>query len=174
MGLVHAMQSNGPLHQVASWSGGHLDCRCSYYTSAVEIEVESVSQHGQDHFWHTFQFQRSPECAKSNRASQCLIQVVQTTKVCGWRHKPVTCASWPIYWFFDHSLHRLINVSYRPACFTLSSWTSFAGALSTQPHIFLPRTVLLWCPVFYQSHLLVRCQTEGAQSSWKFLHHSNW
>ena len=34
---------------IASWSGGHLDCRCSYYTSIVEIEVENVSQHGQGH-----------------------------------------------------------------------------------------------------------------------------
>ena len=39
--------------------------------------------------------------------------------------------------------YRLINVLHRPACFTLSSWTYFAGALPTQPHIFLPRTVLL-------------------------------
>ena len=34
---------------IASWPGGHLDCRCSYYTSIVEIEVENVSQHGQGH-----------------------------------------------------------------------------------------------------------------------------
>ena len=34
---------------IALWSGGHLDCRCSYYTSIVEIEVENVSQHGQGH-----------------------------------------------------------------------------------------------------------------------------
>jgi hypothetical protein len=45
----HMANFPGRSCHIASWPGGHLDCRCSYYTSIVEIEVENVSQHGQGH-----------------------------------------------------------------------------------------------------------------------------